>query len=370
MATIQEQASSHKYIITFVVMSATIMQVLDTTIVNVALPDMQGALNASPDEIAWVLTSYIVASAIFMPLTGYISDKIGRKKYLLGSMIGFTIASMFCGLSQNLSELVAFRLLQGVFGASLVPLSQAILAHTYPPEERGRAMAIWGMGVMLGPVLGPTLGGYFAEYMTWRWNFYVNVPVGIVTIILAIFYIDETEIKERSLDWFGFGLLALGIGMLQFTLDRGNQDNWFESNVICATAVLAFLGLSSFAVYSKYFAKNPIFNVEVLTNRNFYAASIIIAFLIMGLYGAMVLQPIMLNNLFYYPEFTIGLAMVPRGLASMFSMLFVPKLMSIMHPRYIVLIGIALSMFGNYVQTYYTLEADLLWMVWPLVFQG
>lgn len=362
--------AQNKTLVTLIVMSATIMQVLDTTIINVAIPEMQGALNAAPDEITWVLTSYLVSSAIFLPLTGFIADRIGRREYLLISMIGFTIASMLCGISESLTQLVIFRTLQGVFGAGLVPLSQAILADTYPPEERGMAMSIWGMGVMLGPILGPTLGGYFTEYMNWRWNFYVNVPVGVITIIGVWYCIADTPKVVRKLDWIGFGLLALGIGMLQFTLDRGNQDDWFNSNLICITTGIAIFGIFGFLIYSKYSKREPMFNVAVITNRNFYTASIIMSFLALGFYGAMVLQPIMLSNLFDYPEFTIGLVMAPRGLASMFCMLFVGRLMNILHPRYILLLGLALNMLGNYAATYYTLDSDMFTLIFPILLQG
>ncbi|HET9122508.1 MAG TPA: DHA2 family efflux MFS transporter permease subunit, partial [Acidiferrobacteraceae bacterium] len=221
--------SSRRLIISIAVMAATVMQVLDTTIVNVALPHMEGQLGASPDQISWVLTSYLVASAIFMPLTGYLTDRLGRRNYLLLSIAGFVITSMLCGLSFNIGEIVVARLLQGVFGAALVPLSQAIMVDVYPLEERGRAMAIWGLGVMVGPILGPTLGGYLTQVLSWRWTFFVNLPVGILSLVLAARYVPDTERRERRMDWTGFALLSLMIGALQFLLDRGNQDGWLSS---------------------------------------------------------------------------------------------------------------------------------------------
>lgn len=360
----------NKVLITIIVMSAAIMQVLDTTIVNVAIPNMQGALNASPDEISWVLTSYLVASAICMPLTGYIADRIGRKTYLIGSIFGFTIASMLCGMSETLMQLVIFRILQGVFGASLVPLSQAIIADTYSPPERGSAMSIWGMGIMLGPILGPTLGGYFAEYFNWRWNFYVNVPVGIFATLGAWYFIDDTPKQSRTLDWYGFILIALGIGMLQFTLDRGNQVDWFNSNTICITASCAVISFLAFIIYSKFYTKNPIFSLQVITNQNFYASCIIMAFVALGFYGSVILQPIMMSNLFNYPEFTIGLVMGPRGIASMLAMLVVGRIIQKIHPKYILLLGLILIMLGNYACTLYTLDINVWWMIWPIVLQG
>jgi DHA2 family multidrug resistance protein len=360
----------HKILITISVMSATVMQVLDTTIVNVALPDMQGSFSANPDEISWVLTSYLVSSAIFMPLTGFFADRLGRKSYLILSIIGFTIASMLCGMSTNITEIVIFRLLQGIFGASLVPLSQAIMADTYPLHERGKAMAIWGMGVMIGPILGPTLGGYLTEYFNWRWNFYINLPVGIISATLAWYFIDETDKVPRTLDWKGLGLLAMGIGALQFTLDRGNQEDWLESNMICVAAFLSFVGLVGFIYYSIYVTKNSIFNLEIFKDRNFCAASTIMAFLGLGLFGAMVIQPIMLSSLFDYPALTIGLIMAPRGIASLFTMFIVGRTIHIFSHRSFILVGITLSMLGNYAATNYNLQMDLFWIIWPIVLQG
>src|SRR5690349_21967725 len=244
-----EPDGANRLLITFAVMSATLIQVLDTTIVNVALPHMQGQLGATTDQISWVLTSYLVASGIFMPLTGYFSDVLGRKRYLLCSITGFVMASALCGISQNLAEIVAFRLLQGVFGAALVPLSQAIMADAYPIEERGRAMAIWGLGVMVGPVLGPTLGGWLTDVASWRWTFYINVPVGVLSLFLAMQFVPDTQRRQRRADWLGFALLSTGIAGLQYFLDRGNQQDWFAARDIRVAAILGAVGIAAFIVY-------------------------------------------------------------------------------------------------------------------------
>src|SRR3954466_11368347 len=209
-----------RLMITLAVMSATLIQVLDTTIVNVALPHMAGELGASTDQISWVLTSYLVSSAIVMPLTGYFADIVGRKRFLLVSVTGFVISSALCGIAQNLVEIVGFRLLQGIFGASLVPLSQAIMGDAYPLHERGKAMAIWGLGVMVGPVLGPTLGGWLTDAASWRWTFYINLPVGALSFFLATQFVPDSPKKERSMDWYGLALLSTGIAGLQYMLDR------------------------------------------------------------------------------------------------------------------------------------------------------
>src|SRR4051812_4205119 len=222
-------SKSDRLLVTLAVMSATLIQVLDTTIVNVALPHMQGELGASSEEISWVLTCYLVSSAIVMPLTGYFSDVLGRKRFLLTCIGGFVVASALCGVAQNLVQIVGFRLLQGVFGAALVPLSQAIMSDAYPPEQRGTAMAIWGLGVMVGPVLGPTLGGWLTDVASWRWTFYINVPVGALSFFLASSFIPESQRRERRMDWTGLALLGIGVAALQYLLDRGTSQDWFAA---------------------------------------------------------------------------------------------------------------------------------------------
>src|SRR5262245_54392312 len=236
-------AGTSRFMITLAVMSATLIQVLDTTIVNVALPHMAGELGATTDQVSWVLTSYLVSSAIVMPLTGYFADTIGRKRFLLVSISGFVIASALCGIAQSLVQIVVFRLLQGVFGAALVPLSQAIMTEAYPPEERGKAMAIWGLGVMVGPVLGPTLGGWLTEVASWRWTFYINVPVGALSLFLASSYVPESQKRERRMDWTGLALLGTGISGLQYMFDRGTSQDWFSANDIRISAAMAIVGL-------------------------------------------------------------------------------------------------------------------------------
>ena len=232
------------------VMAATIMQVLDTTIINVALPNMAGQLDATPDNISWVLTSYLIASAIIMPLTGFITDRIGQKRFLMISIAGFVITSMLCGMAASLFQMVLFRFLQGVFGAALVPLSQSIMLQIFPGEQRGKAMAIWSMGVMVAPIMGPTLGGYLTEAISWRWTFYINLPVGILSFVLAMRHVHDTPTKQRRMDWLGFATLALGIGALQLVLDRGNQDDWFTSDTIIMASLVSALSLLFFVVYT------------------------------------------------------------------------------------------------------------------------
>lgn len=359
-----------KLLITIVVMSATIMQVLDTTIVNVALPHMQGSLNATPDQISWTLTSYIVASGIFMPLTGYFSDILGRKNYLLASIVGFTLASMLCGAAHTLSEIVIFRLLQGVFGAGLVPLSQAVLADVYSEADRGKAMAIWGTGVMLGPILGPTLGGYLTEIASWRWTFYVNVPIGILTLLLAWQIIPRAAKKSRVMDWQGLLFLSLAIGAAQYFLDRGNQQDWFNATDIRIAAYVSIFGFISFLWHSLRNPSNCVFDIKIFKNRNFTLASLLIAALGLSLYGTMVIQPQMLEGLLNYPVLTTGLVMAPRGISGMLGMIVVGRLINRFDARILISFGIALGIIGTYIGTYYSLDISPFWVIWPLLLQG
>ena len=306
-------------------MAATIMQVLDTTIINVALPNMAGQLDATPDNISWVLTSYLIASAIFMPLTGFFTDRIGQKRFLLISIAGFVITSALCGMATSLAQMVMFRFLQGVFGASLVPLSQSIMLQIFPGEQRGKAMAIWSMGVMVAPIMGPTLGGWLTEEMSWRWTFYINLPVGIASFILAMRHVPDTATRDRRMDWLGFASLAVGIGALQLVLDRGNQDDWFSSQTLIFAAFVSVVSFIFFIVYTLTGKHHPLFDLRIFRDRNFLVASLIMTTIGIGFFGGMLLQSLFLQNFLGYPTFEAGLYMAPRGLASFLVMIFVGK---------------------------------------------
>ncbi len=351
-------------------MSATVMQVIDTTIINVALPQMQGQLSATPDQISWVLTSYLVASGIFMPLTGFFTDRLGQKRYLLLTIVGFTITSALCGFSTNLTELVLFRLLQGVFGAALVPLSQSIMVQTYPLEDRGRAMAIWGVGVMVGPILGPTLGGYITEALSWRWTFFINLPVGLLSLLLTTRFVPDTERRERGMDWFGLALLALAIGGLQWVLDRGGQEDWFSSPQIQMAAALSLIGFVGFGLHSRSSGTQVLFHAAIFRDRNFVTASLLLAVFGLGLFGNMMLQPLMLEHLLDYPTLTTGLTLAPRGIASMISMMIIGRVINRTDPRWLIACGIFVFTFGSYFATLYSLNISIGWVVWPPIIQG
>ncbi|MHB1229919.1 MAG: DHA2 family efflux MFS transporter permease subunit [Halothiobacillus sp.] len=363
--------SFEQVMITVAVMAATVMQVLDTTIASVALPYMAGDLGASPDQISWVLTSYLVASAIIMPLTGYFTDKIGQREYLMLSVGLFVVASALCGLSESLPQIIAFRLLQGLAGAALVPLSQAIMVQVFPPDQRGKAMAIWGIGVMVGPILGPTIGGWITETINWRWTFYINLPVGIFALAIISRFAPKLPRKaDRRMDWLGFTLLGLVVAGLQFALDRGNQDDWFSSASIVTVSIVALVALIFFIWLSFVPNRQPVFSLEIFRDRNFTLANGVMMLMGLGMFGAIFVQPLMLEQEMGYPVLTTGVALAPRGVASMIAMIIVGRIINFVDIRLIILTGIGLSIVGSWGMTLYNLDVDTWQIVWPLLFQG
>ncbi len=365
-----QEMRSHRVLTSIAVMSATVMQVIDTTIVNVALPQMQGQFGATPDQISWVLTSYLISSGILMLLTGYFADRLGQRRYLLISIVGFTLTSMLCGISGSLEQMVAFRLAQGVFGAALVPLSQSIMVQSFPAEERGRAMAIWGVGVMVGPILGPTLGGWLTEVLDWRWTFFINLPVGIFSALLSWRAVADSEIRERRMDWWGLIYLASALGGLQYILDRGSRLDWFQSGEIRFAAALCVMGLAAFVWHGLDGKHHPIIDLAIFRDRNFTTGSLLLAVFGLGLFGNLMIQPLMLEGLLDYPTTTVGLVLAPRGVASMFSMMLVGKLIRRHDPRLLIIIGIVTFTVGSWFTTRYNLNIDNWWIVGPSLIQG
>ena len=356
----------HRGLITVSIMLATVMQVLDMTIANVALPHMQGNLSATQDQIAWVLTSYIVAAAIMTPPTGFLAARFGRKRLFIWAVGGFTLSSMLCGAATSLPELVFFRMLQGMFGAGLVPLSQAVLLDAYPRERHGAAMALWGIGVMVGPILGPTLGGYLTEYYNWRWIFYINVPFGLLALIGILAFVPETERdRQRPFDFFGFALLSLGIGALQLMLDRGQSKDWFESTEILIEASMAGLFLYMFIVHM-FTAKRPFIEPGLFRDRNFAIGLFMIFILGIILLSTITLLPPYLQQLMGYPVITTGLVLAPRGAGTMTSMFLVGILSSRMDIRAMILTGLGLTAFSLWEMTGFNLEIS----IWTLVHTG
>ncbi len=356
-------------LLTVCVMAATIMQALDTTIANVALPYMQGSLSATQDQITWVLTSYIVSAAIFMPTTGFLTARFGRKKLLITAVAGFTIASGLCGAAQTLGQMVVFRLLQGVFGAALVPMSQAILLDSYPREKHGSAMAIWGVGVMVGPILGPMLGGWLTEYYNWRWVFYINVPIGVAVVFGLIAVLTESKTERTRFDWFGFGTLSLAVGALQMMLDRGQLVDWFASTEIVIEAGLAALALYLFLVHTAT-AEKPFIDPQLFRDHNFRVGIMLIFVVGVILLASVALLTPYLQTLMGYPVLTAGLILGPRGIGTMVAMMIVGRLITKVDPRVFLMIGFGLSAISLYDMTAFTPDVSSRTLLWNGILQG
>ncbi len=337
-------------------MLATLMQVLDSTIANVALPYMQGSLGASQDQINWVLTSYIVAAAIMTPVTGWLTGRFGRTRLFLWTIIGFTVASVLCGLAQNLGEIVLFRLLQGLCGAPLVPLSQAVLLDIYPREKQGQALAIWSVGVMVGPVLGPVLGGWLTDQWDWRWVFYVNVPIGILTWFGLTIFLEESPRNLGSrFDWFGFAMLGLGVGAFQMMLDRGEQLDWFAAPEIVIEAGVAAIGIWCFVVHLLW-AKQPLISLSLFRDRNFLMANIFIFVIGIMMYSTMSLLTPFLQDLTRTPVIPAGSILAPRGAGMVCSLLMAGRMVDRMDARLPIFFGFSIAAYSLWVMTGFTAD--------------
>jgi MFS transporter, DHA2 family, multidrug resistance protein len=343
--------------VTASIMLATFMQGVDTTITNVALPHMQGSLTASQDQISWVVTSYIVAAAVMTPLTGWLAGRFGIKYVFLISVIGFTAASALCGAAASLPQLVLYRALQGICGAALVPLSQAVLFQINPPERHAKAMAVWGMGVILGPIIGPALGGWLTDYYNWRWVFYINLPVGVLAASGILIFIHETRHGHREpFDFFGFAMLSLAIGAVQLMLDRGELKDWFSSLEICIMATIAGLGLYLFIVHTATATDRSFLNRDLLKDRNCIIGTLLMFLLGIPLYGTMTLLPLMLQNLMEYPVVTTGLVTAPRGIGTMIGMFLVARLVGRVDVRLIIMTGMLLNCVALWQMTGFSLH--------------
>jgi len=362
--------SANRGAITFCVALATLMQALDTTIANVALPHIQGSVSASQDEIGWVLTSYITAAAIMTPPTGFLAGRFGVKRLFLVSIAGFTIASMLCGIATSIVEIVLFRLLQGAFGAALVPLSQSILVDINPPEQRGSAMALWGMAVMAGPVLGPMIGGWLTDNYTWRYVFYINVPIGIVTFLgIRAFLTSAPPDPRDKLDWTGFATLSLAIAAFQIMLDRGEEKDWFGSAEIVTEAIIGAAAFYVFIVHTFTVARGFV-RPAIFRDRNFTAGVTLITVVGLTYYASLSLQPPYLQNLMNYPVVTAGLALGPSGLGTMVSMMVVGRLMGKVDIRFLLGVGFTIVAWSFYARTGWTPDVSESAVVWVGVVQG
>jgi DHA2 family multidrug resistance protein len=356
--------------VTICAMTATIMQALDTTIANVALPYMQGTLSASQDQINWVLTSYIVAAAIMTAPVGWIANRFGRKRTFIICSAGFTVASVLCGLAQDINQMVLFRLLQGVFGAALVPLSQAVMLDSYALHERAKAMSIWGMGVMMGPIMGPSLGAWLTETYSWHWVFFVNLPFGIVTVIGLMVFMDETrQDQELRFDWFGFAALAIGIGALQVALDRGEQLGWLESNEIIAEFMISIVGFYYFFAHS-FTTSRPFIQFALFRDRNFLTGCIFMTVMGLVLYSTMALASPYLQNVIGYPIITAGVLLASRGCGTFVAMMLVGRLMRHIEARTLIITGLSLTALSLYWMTAWTDQTGVSEIVTISIIQG
>ena len=356
--------------VTICAMTATIMQALDTTIANVALPYMQGTLSASQDQINWVLTSYIVAAAIMTAPVGWIANRFGRKRIFIICSAGFTMASVLCGLAQDINQMVIFRLLQGVFGAALVPLSQAVMLDSYALHERAKAMAIWGMGVMMGPIMGPSLGAWLTETYSWHWVFFVNLPFGIFTVLGLLVFMDETK-KNLALrfDWFGFTALAIAIGSLQLALDRGEQLGWTESNEIIAEFIVSAVGFYYFFAHSLTTSK-PFIQFALFRDKNFVGGCVFMAVMGLVLFSTMALASPYLQNVVGYPIITAGLLLASRGCGTFVAMMLVGRMMRHIEARTLIICGLSITCLSLFYMTGWTDQTGVTEIVVISIFQG
>ncbi len=310
------------WLIAVSVMFATFMEVLDTTVVNVSLPHIAGSLSATIDESTWALTSYLVANAIILPMTGWLATRFGRKRLLMLSVVGFTLSSFLCGLAPTLGTLIVFRVMQGATGGALQPLSQAVLLEAFPPHDRGKAMAFWALGIVVAPILGPVVGGWLTDNYSWRWVFYINIPVGIASLVMTkMFIFDPPYLRQESrrIDYWGIGMLAVGIGALQIVLDKGQEEDWFSSNVITMLAILSAVTLLVLIIH-ELTTDDPVVDLRVFKERSYAVGVFLMTMVGFVLYGSMVLLPVMLQTVFGYPPLQAGIAMAPRGIGSFFMM--------------------------------------------------
>ncbi len=363
-------AVPNRVLITLSVMLASIMQALDNTIANVALPRIQGLLSATQDQMTWVLTSYIIAAAIMTPLSGWLAGQVGRRRVFLFSIVGFTIASALCGLAGSLPEIVLARLAQGLCGAALIPMSQAVLLDINPKEQHAKAMAIWVMAVTIGPILGPALGGWLTENYNWRWVFYINVPFGILAFLGILTFMPETTIRKSRFDFFGFAALSLAIGAFQLMLDRGQLKDWFSSSEIWIEAIVAGLALYLFVVHMLTTTKAPFISPALFKDRNFLTGNFFIFVVGVVLFATLALLPPLLQELMGYPVVLTGLVTAPRGLGTLAAMVIVSRLMGKVDTRIIIATGFALTAFSLWQMTGFFLQMGTASVLWSGLAQG
>jgi DHA2 family multidrug resistance protein len=368
----QTQRHVNKWIVALTVMVPTLIEIIDTSIVNVSLDHIRGALSAGTNEATWAISSYLLSNAIVIPMSGWLSRLFGRKRYQIGSIALFTLSSFMCGSAWSLESLIFFRVVQGLAGGGLVPVSQAILLEAFPRKEHGMAMALFGVGAMFGPIVGPLLGGIITDTWSWRWIFYINIPIGILAIFLSILFIHDPPYMKRQkmgIDYTGFALLAVGLGSLQYILDTGQRSDWFGSETIVTFTIISAVALTLLVINEKYH-EHPIVNLSLFRDRSFTSGCIVMFFVFFNLFGSIVLLPIFLQALMGYTSFHAGLVMGPGGLAALLAMPIVGKLVSKVNPKGILAVGIIICSGTTYAMSLFNMQTDFWTFVWPRVTLG
>jgi len=353
-------------------MLPTLIEIIDTSVVNVSLDHIRGSLSAGIDESTWTITSYLVSNAIIIPMTGWLSKFFGRKLYLIISITVFTVSSFLCGAAWSLQSLVFFRVLQGIGGGALQPLSQSILLETFPPRQHGIAMAAFGVGIMFGPIIGPLLGGWITDNWSWHWIFFINIPIGIISILLTMFFITDPPYMKRmkmKIDYWGLTLLALGLGCLQVVLDQGQQEDWFSSSFIVWLSVISSLSLVSFVIAEVY-AKNPIVNLKAFRNISFSTGNIVMFLGFFNLFASIVLLPIYLQTLMGYTSYLAGFVLGPGGVATLISLPIAGALVNKTNPKALLAFGIIVNAYATYLMSNFNLNADFNTVIWPRIVLG
>lgn len=365
-------AQVNKWVVGLTVMIPTLMVIVDTSVVNVALDHIRGSLSAGIEETTWSITSYLAANAVVIPMAGWLARIFGRKRYLIFSIVMFTLSSLLCGLSWSIESLIFFRVLQGIGGGALQPLSQAILLETFPPKQHGIAMAVFGVGVMFGPIIGPFLGGWITDNWSWHWVFFINIPIGIFSVLMCLIVITDPDYVKKALvkiDYWGLMLLGLGVGCLQMVLDRGQSQDWFASPFITWLTVVSVIALVFFIVV-ELFAEHPIVNLREFRNYSFALGNVAVFFIMVNLFGNLILPPIYVQTLMGYTAILAGMVIMPGGIASLFAMPVVGRLINVFNPKYIVIFGILLMVFAAHLMSQFSLYADFMTIVQPRIIFG
>ena len=365
-------AQVNKWVVGLTVMIPTLMVIVDTSVVNVALDHIRGSLSAGIEETTWSITSYLAANAVVIPMTGWLARIFGRKRYLIFSIVMFTLSSLLCGLSWSIESLIFFRVLQGIGGGALQPLSQAILLETFPPKQHGMAMAVFGIGVMFGPIIGPFLGGWITDNWSWHWVFFINIPIGIFSVLMCLIVITDPDYVKKALikiDYWGLMLLGLGVGCLQMVLDRGQSQDWFASPLITWLTVVSVIALAFFIVV-ELFAEHPIVNLREFRNYSFALGNVAVFFIMVNLFGNIILPPIYVQTLMGYTAILAGMVIMPGGIASLLAMPIVGRLINMLNPKYIVVFGILVMVFAAHLMSQFSLQADFMTIVQPRIIFG